>query len=205
MVENPAHTSHPPHASVDILGICRRASDGDKDARRQLMELLFDRIHKTASYLAGNPEDARDIAQTACIEVLLSAGSFRGDASLSYWADRVTLQTGAKLFAKKTRRRHLKEKYFRPATSVMGTEDDDTGRAQVRERLTELLRTLHFKHREVVMLRYIHGYTIKEAAELCNTPVETARGRLKKARAVLKKKVMADPLLRDWVREWTEQ
>ncbi len=204
MVEHYAQTSAAPPDPDAILRICGRVADGDPEAQRQLMDLLFNRIHKTASYLAGNLEDARDIAQTACIEVLMSAGSFRGDASLAYWADRVTLQTGAKIFAKKSRRQKLKEKYFQPPTSIVGTEEEDTGISEVRDRLTLLLRTLNLKHREVVLLRYIHGYTIKEAAALCDIPVETARGRLKKGRSSLKKKVMADPLLREWVREWIE-
>ena len=83
--------------------------------------------------------------------------------------------------------------------------DENAGRAEVRERLTALLRMLKLSQREVVLLRYIHGYTIKEAADLCGIPVETARGRLKKGRAKLKKKVLSDPLLREWVQEWIKQ
>jgi RNA polymerase sigma-70 factor, ECF subfamily len=187
-----------------ILDICRRATGGDADARRRLMELLFDRIHKTASYLAGDLEDARDIAQTACVEVLLSAGSYRGEASLTYWADRVTLQTAAKVFTKKMRRQRIRAAYFHPPLTPKGV-DENVGRVEVRRRLTALLKTLKINQREVVLLRYIHGYTVKEAAELCGIPLETARGRLKKGRAKLKKKVLADPLLSEWVEEWIKR
>lgn len=204
MVDSRAQYSAASPQPDDILDICRRSADGDPDARRRLMELLFDRIHKTASYMTGNRQDATDIAQSACIEVLLSAGSYRGEASITYWADRVTLQTAAKLFTKRTRRQKIRETYFQPPPSAMGAEET-AGRAQVRQRLADLLQTLKLTHREVVLLRYIHGYTIKEAAALCDVPVETARGRLKKGRAVLKKKVLADPLLKQWIREWIEQ
>lgn len=165
------------------------------------MDLLFNRIHKTASYLSGNKEDARDIAQTACVEVLLSAGTYRGEATVAYWADRVTLQTAAKVFAKKTRRQRLREKYLR-APLPMSAADDHAERQAVRERLTVLLHSLKRKQREVVVFRYIHGYTNQEVADLCGIPLETARDRLKKGRAALKKKVMTDPLLGEWIREW---
>ena len=204
MVEHHApKTTKTPELDV-VLDICHRATSGDADARRRLMELLFDRIHKTASYLAEDLEDARDIAQTACVEVLLSAGSFRGEASLSYWADRVTLQTAAKIFTKKTRRQRIRAAYFCPPPTARGV-DENASRVEVRHRLTALLKTLKVSHREVVLLRYIHGYTIKEAAELCGIPLETARGRLKKGRAKLRKKVMADALLRNWVEEWIKR
>jgi RNA polymerase sigma-70 factor (ECF subfamily) len=184
-----------------VLDICRRVAEGDEDAQRRLMEILFNHIHRTASYLAGDLEDARDIAQTACVEVLLAAGSYRGDASLAYWADRVTLQTAAKILKKKTRRQRLRAAYFQPPAPVKGT-DEHADRAEVRCRLTALLQALKLSQREVVLLRYVHGYTIKEAAELCGIPVETARGRLKKGRLKLKKKVVTDPLLKEWVKEW---
>jgi RNA polymerase sigma-70 factor (ECF subfamily) len=80
-----------------------------------------------------------------------------------------------------------------------------TGRAEVRQHLATLISALKLKQREVVLLRYVHGYTNKETAELCGIPLETARDRLKKGRAALKKKVMADPLLKEWVREWIER
>jgi RNA polymerase sigma factor (sigma-70 family) len=83
--------------------------------------------------------------------------------------------------------------------------DENVDHAEVRHRLAALLKTLKINQREVVMLRYILGYTVKEAAELCGVPVETARSRLRKGRARLKQKVMADPLLKEWVQEWIMQ
>lgn len=187
----------------EILRICRHAADGDSEAKRRLMDLLFNRIHKTASYLSSNLEDGRDIAQMACVEVLLSAGSYRGESTLTYWADRVTLQTAAKFFAKKSRRRRLRERYLQP-TSVAASFNDYLGRNEIRDRLTTLLRALKQKQREVVIFRYIHGYTNQEVADLCGIPLETARDRVKRGRVVLKKKMLKDPLLSEWIREWAE-
>ena len=189
--------------SDEILKICRRVAGGDNEAKRELMELLFNRIHKTASYLSCNLEDGRDIAQMACVEVLLSAGSYRGESSLAYWADRVTLQTAAKVFTKRSRRQKLRERFLQPTTAAASL-DEHAGRKAVRDRLTSLLRALKHKQREVIVFRYIQGYTNQEVADLCGVPLETARDRLKKGRAVLKKKVMNDPLLSEWIREWAE-
>lgn len=186
------------------MAICRLAADGDEDARRRMMELLFNHIHKTASYLAGDLEDARDIAQIACVEVLQSAGSYRGEASLSYWADRVTIQTAAKILKKKKRRKKLRDIYLRPPPLMSGV-DEHVDRTEIRTRLASSLQGIKHDLREVVVLRYIHGYTSKETAELCGIPVETVRGRLKRGRSKLKKRVMTDPLLKEWIQGWLEK
>lgn len=204
MVEYTAKRSAALLVTEDIMDICRRSGNGDADARRRLMELLSKRIHKTAFYLTRNRQEAKDIAQSACIEVLLSAGSFRGDASLGSWADRVTFRTAGNLFAKRARRRKIQETYFMPPPSVSGT-DENADHVEARLRLRSLLQTLKITHREVLVLQYIHGYTIKETAEFWGVPVETARCRLKKARVVFKKKVLKDPLLKEWVEDWIER
>ncbi|MBN2718068.1 MAG: sigma-70 family RNA polymerase sigma factor [Deltaproteobacteria bacterium] len=188
----------------DVLQICRLSAEGDEKARRQLMEMLYERIHRTASYVSANLEDAKDIAQVACVEVLLSAGSYRGEASLQYWADRVTIQTAAKMFTKRKRRQNLREKFLQPSAQPMAT-DEQIERSVVRNRLTEYLHEMKHKQREAVVLRYIHGYTNQQVADLCGIPLETARARLKKGRAELKKRVLKDPLLAAWVKEWGEQ
>jgi len=204
MVEHCANTPVSVPDMKDILDICQRAAVGDEEGRKKLMGLLFNRIHRTASYLSESIEEAEDVAQTACIEVLASAGMFRGDSSLHRWADRVTIFTAAKMIQKKTRRQRLWETYFQPPEPPPGV-DTTVGRTEVRHRLAALIRKLKYSQREILLLRYIHGYTINEAAEICGIPVETARGRLKKGRTVLKKKVMTDPLLREWIDEWMQQ
>lgn len=186
------------------MAVARRAAEGDAHARCSIMELLFDRIHKTASYLTSSRQEAMDIAQSACIEVLFSLGDYRGESSITYWADRITLKTAAGIFRKKTRRQRIREEFFQPEPEIVGLEET-AGRAEVRSQLTVLLQKMKRKHREILVLRHVHGYSIKETASLCDVPIETARARLKKSRSVLKKKVLSDPILKGWVREWIEE
>ncbi|MBN2718154.1 MAG: sigma-70 family RNA polymerase sigma factor [Deltaproteobacteria bacterium] len=186
-----------------VLEICQSAANGDDDARRKLMELLFDRIHRTASYLADNLEEAEDLAQAACMEVLAYIGTFRGESSLNYWADRVTMFTASKVLSKKARRQRILDNTYQPPGQAQAV-DELAEQTEIRSRLARLLRKLKYSHREVLLLRYVDGYTITEAASLCGIPVETARGRVKKGRAILKRKVMTDPLLKEWIEEWVQ-
>ncbi|MBN2341648.1 MAG: sigma-70 family RNA polymerase sigma factor [Deltaproteobacteria bacterium] len=202
MNENCAKQTDSTAASKAIVDMCRLAAEGNVEAARKLAEMVFNRIHKTASYLASNLSDAEDLAQAACVEVLCSAGSFRGESSLHYWADRVTIQTAAKLLTTTTRRRKIWDRYHQPERTVTGS-DKLTDRAAARHRLAALLSTLKLPQREMLLLCYVHGYTTQEAADVCGIPFETARGRLKKGRSKLKRKVVKDPLLSEWIRDWS--
>jgi len=166
--------------------------------------LLFNRIYKTASYITRDLEEAKDIAQSACVEVLLSAGTYRGDSSVSYWADRVTLQTASKILHKKKRRERILSSFYQPPMFSKGSHERAEA-SEIRDRLAVHMQTLKLNLREIVLLRYVYDYTIKEAAEICGIPLETARGRLKTGRFKLKKRIMNDPILSDWVKEWIEE
>ncbi|MDJ0764374.1 MAG: RNA polymerase sigma factor [Myxococcota bacterium] len=190
----------PEETCVDTgdLALTRAAALGDPKAQRRLLERLFERVRRTMSYMAGGGADAEDLAQTALIQILSSAGSFRGDASLAYWADRVALQTAAKHFARRKRRKYIRESRF-PAPPVAPSAVDETAeRLRAKQRLAELLAMLSEKNRTALTLHYVLGYSIAEMATLCDCPINTIRGRLRQGRKQLKKLVSKDPLLSQW-------
>ena len=47
--------------------------------------------------------DFEDYAQASMIEILQSVGSFRGDASLEKWAERITVRTTMRLLRRNRR------------------------------------------------------------------------------------------------------
>jgi RNA polymerase sigma-70 factor (ECF subfamily) len=65
---------------------------GDPAAYRELVDHFRDRVYNTALALVRNAEDAQDVSQEVFIGVFQSAGSFRGDARLSTWVYRITVQ-----------------------------------------------------------------------------------------------------------------
>lgn len=177
-----------------------RVNSGDPASQAALVDRVLDQVRRTASYLAGGQDDAQDLAQSALIRILRAAGDFRGESTLEYWAERITVHTCAKYFEKNRRRRGLFEKTYRPAPPVMGVEEK-TEAFRARHRLATLLGTLDLKIRTVMVLHYLDGYSIPETADLTDTPVNTVRGRLQEGRKKLKKKILNDPLLRVWVKE----
>jgi RNA polymerase sigma-70 factor, ECF subfamily len=182
------------------LELTRAAAQGDPAARRELVDLLFDRVRRTASFLSGNAADAEDLAQVALVRILSSAGTYQGESSLTRWADRVTVLTAAKELEKKTRRARLfAVKWAAPAPSA--GVDEDTDARRIRSGLVAAVRRLPARNRAAIVLHYFRGYGVAEVAELVDAPINTVRGRLRAGREQLRKLVAADPLLRQWVSE----
>ena len=182
----------------DDLELTRRAAMGDDEARRALVTRLFKRVHRTLSYLSNDPEETRDLAQQALIQILLYSGHFRGDASLEAWADRVSVQTAAKQLEKRARRTRLAQNIWHLPDAVPAV-DEQVSMHECRARLAHLLSQLPYKLREPLVLRYLHGYSMAEICELVNAPLDTVRSRLKAGKKKLEKKLSNDPVMRSFI------
>jgi RNA polymerase sigma-70 factor, ECF subfamily len=183
------------------IEMTQAASRGDASARRDLVDVLMNQVRRTVSYLANPRGDAEDLAQLALIQILNSAGSFRGECTLGYWADRITVRTAMKQFRKRQRRDRLIQTVFPEELPPRRAVDDDVALGQVRIRLSALLDKLSDDRRTAVVLHHIQGYGIAEVAQMTDAPVNTVRDRLRVGRKQLKKRAMADSALRDWIRD----
>lgn len=167
------------------------------------MERLVDRVRRTSSYMSVDSNEADDLAQIALIEVLRSAGSFRGESSVECWADKITARVAVQHLRKRERRRGLFSRFkpSAPKPAPAPSPDDALTTRQVRARVASHLAKLTPERRTAIILRHVHGYSIKEIAEMTDTPINTLRDRLRVARQQLRKRALADPALRDWANQ----
>ena len=181
------------------LALTRRVAAGEPAAQRELICRVMERIQHTCDYLAGT-DDGEDLSQLALIQVVRSAGTFRGESSLLYWVDRVTVRTAAKTFEKHHRRKLLRSSTYVPPLETTDAE----GRAalsQVRRRLRRHFADISEKQRVVVVMHYLYEYEIPEIAELLDLKINAVRSRLRKGLKRLRRSILADPCLREWLRE----
>lgn len=181
------------------LEMTQKAAGGDHNAKRDLVNSLLDQVRRTVSYLSGPDKDADDLTQLALIQILKSAGSFRGECTLNYWADRITVRTSMKQFRKRQRREKLALSMW-PETPLddSGLEDHLASR-QIRVHLSKVLQKLSPERRSVVVLHHLQGYGIAEISEMTGAPINTVRDRLRIGRKQLRKRILTDPSLKDWV------
>ena len=180
----------------DLL-LAEAVARGSVEARRALANRLFDRVRATMSYIADSA-DAEDLAQTALIQILRVADTYRGESAIEVWADRVSVRCALKYFEKTRRRKALTEASWVPANTIDSTEEQ-VARRRTRQRLSALLQELPTDQSLTLVLHYLHGYKIEEIAVIMGTLVNTVRGRLRTARKKMKQKILSDPALGDWI------
>ena len=180
------------------LDLALRAAHRDRQAERDLVDLLRDGVRRTVFYLVGSDRDADDMTQLALIEILLAVGSFRGDCALKYWAERITVRTAMRVLKK----RQKQEAIINDLNSEESCPRDgeaDACRGWLHRRIAQLLKRLSRDCRTALVLHHVQGYEISEIANLTGARVNTVRGRLRRGRKKLSQHIAEDPALREWV------
>jgi RNA polymerase sigma-70 factor, ECF subfamily len=186
--------ARPPDTAAD-LELAGSAASGDRAARHRLVARLIDPLRRTLSYLAASEADAEDLTQSALIRALESAGTYRGDCPLEGWARRIAIRVATRRQHKSRRRRELREASWSPPREAIA-QDEAADRNAIRRRVRDHLQTLPHKQRTALVLHLVEGYTAAEVAAISEVPLGTARDRLLRGRAGLKKKIVSDPELR---------
>jgi RNA polymerase sigma-70 factor (ECF subfamily) len=177
----------------------RRAHAGDPSAQRALIEHLQGSVRRTVFYLAGPYRDIDDLSQLALVEILYAAGTFRGESSLARWAEKITVRTALK-HLKAQRRKDRVADEWQDELPAFQDIDLDVDARRVRMRLAVLMQDLNAACRAAMVLHYVHGYRIPEVADITGAKINTVRGRLKSGRTKLRRRILADTLLREWVK-----
>nr|WP_240741855.1 sigma-70 family RNA polymerase sigma factor [Deinococcus sp. KSM4-11] len=147
-------------------------------------------IHRLAALTVG-PGAADDVVQEVFIALHRGLKAFRGEAQLSTWLHRVTLNACYRALA--TRPTIPFDQALEPAaphSPVRAGEQHD-----LRARLTHALGTLPPDQREAVTLREISGLEYAEIAALTGVELGTVKSRINRGRAALR-----DLLIRAGVR-----
>lgn len=165
-----------------------RARRGDHDAFRQLVERYEDLVASTVTGMLGPGPEAEDIGQNTFIKFYEALDQYRGEGGVAPYLTRIA--TNLALNALDRRKRRHKRLTSRDADNYV-PEPDPNGTRDIRafdkEELThQALQELTPKHRSVVVLRIINGYSTKEAAQILDVPVGTVLSRLHRAQKKLK-------------------
>ena len=164
-----------------------RAQGGDKAAFAALVRAHQNEVYTLARRLVGDPHLAADIAQETLIRAWRALPRFRGDAALSTWLHRITVNTA--WTQKKRARRHLVESIDEAAeiadTPGAGTPEIAGELLELRGRLRSALYELPASQRQVVILKDVYGWSHAEIASSMDISVTAAKVRLHRARARL--------------------
>jgi RNA polymerase sigma-70 factor (ECF subfamily) len=184
------------------LSLAQAAAAGDVHAQRELVTRLLPRVRRTVGWLVGADRDADDFVQLALVEVLRSAGGFRGESSLETWADRIAVRTARHALRKRRDREMVV--VAEPRDDSGATGDADAGQL-LRRDVARALSCVPAERRVCLVLKLVYQYSVAEIAEMTGARVNTVRDRLRVGRRELRKAALRDPALRAFIAGWGVQ
>lgn len=137
---------------------------------------------------AGNKMEADDILQEAFIKIFTKIKYFRNEGSLEGWIRRTIINTAINFYRRNARNSRMLD--------VSGMELSNNFEPSFydslsKEEILKLVQDLPNGYRTVFNLNVIEGYTHKEIGVMLGISDNTSKSQLTRARAILKKKVLA--------------
>ena len=161
---------------------------GDEQAFEVLVNRYKKMVARTVKGILGNSAFSEDVGQEVFIKLYYSLSSFRGDAKLSTYIQKIAVnltineQKRRKRFFSLFSRQEDNELYEYDVAS-----DDAENKRDAKVTVEKALETLEPKFRAVVVMRMLQGYSTKETAEILELPTGTVLSRLSRAQEQLRK------------------
>lgn len=172
---------------ADDACLTARAANADPAAQKALVLRLMGRVQRLSRSLLRSAADASDASQVSMIQILKSAGNYRGEGTLESWADRIVFRTAMRFYGAQRRARGAGP----PEDSVSFVRPISDPAVLVGEYLSWLSEP----QQTVLLMRHVFGHTTDEIAEILGVSPNTVKDRLLRARATLRRLMRREQLV----------
>ncbi|MFF4474780.1 RNA polymerase sigma factor SigM [Streptomyces sp. NPDC001599] len=176
------------HDGVTDQELLARHVEGDPDAFGELVRRHRDRLWAVALRTLGDREEAADAVQDALVSAYRAAHTFRGQAAVTTWLHRITVNACLDRVRKAASRKTAPvddterlEQLLEPHESASAPAE----RNDLHRQLLEALGTLPADQRAALVLVDMQGYPVAEAARILDVPSGTIKSRCARGRARL--------------------
>ncbi len=186
-------------AYLEDIVLVDRCLDGQEVAARDLFRRHRARVHGSLYRVLGSNTDMEDLLQEVFVQVFGSLRSWRAEASLATWIDRIAVRVAW---------RSIGRRRARPPEEELGDHDaiaPEVGGSRAvhaREgvrRLYAALATLSPSARIAFALHEIDGRPLAEVATVTGASLTATKLRVWRARRALHALAAADPVLREFL------
>lgn len=199
--------SEPEPAAADapeaLLALARRAAAGDAQATQRLLRAVSPQVLRVVrAVLGASHPDTEDIVQEVLLGLLRALGDFRGESSVAYFASCIAFRRAleAKRRTQDVNRWLEQFQRFQQASGEQPLPPSEAAAIDLRrELLAHLMTELPKAQAEALALRAVTGLSIEKIAEASACPANTVRSRLRLAKEALRRRIMADPRLREYL------
>jgi len=188
--ETPSAAS-PRSAAIELA---RTAAAGDVRATRRLLELVAPRVARTVRAVMGaRHAEVEDAAQLALIGFVQALPSFRGECDPSQFAARIAVRTAGAV--RRRARTRLGTLDLSADVDTLEAPPEEIESARRKAFIRGLLDGLPEEQSEVLVLRIMLGWALKDIATTSGAPLNTVRSRLRLAKEALRRRIADDPVL----------
>jgi RNA polymerase sigma-70 factor (ECF subfamily) len=170
-----------PAASVD-----RAAADA---AFVELMRRYRDKVFRLAVSILGQgfAPEAEDVAQDVMLRVHRSLHTFRGDSQVGSWIYRITFNHALNVKDRvRFRAPHIGDDVLATRPAMTAGPDDELERTERRRAVLAGIEALPEVYQSALRLHYWLGASVAEIAAMLDTPENTVKSYLYRARQLLR-------------------
>lgn len=169
--------------------IIRSIAGGDLGAFRELYGLYCDKVYNTAISYTQNAPDAEEVTQDVFTNIFLNASKFKGQAALSTWIYRITVNTSLN---------HIKSKkrfsFLTFGSPSMDEPDFDHPGILLEKKehartLFKVINSLPANQKTAFILSFVEGLSRQEVADIMEMSLKAIESLLQRAKNNLREKL----------------
>jgi len=165
------------------MAVIQQCISHDPDACYELFSQFNRKIFNTAYRILGEEASAEDALQETMLNVYRGISNFRGDAKISTWISRITINVCLGMLRKEKKRKFIElddeSSLDLPAeTTAFSDPLTYTSREELKSHIQHTFDRMTGKQAVVVRLHDMEGNTIQEIAKIIRCPVGTVKSRL---------------------------
>ena len=167
--------------------VVRAVLRGDVEAFGLLVDRYQDEFTAYAKQMTGSLDEAADVVQESFVRAYRSLATCREPARFKGWLFRIVSNQCKTHMARRKRRRTTPLSSMEPMSVPAEGSADRTAEANdLRRELKRALEALTDEQREAVILKYLHGLSLEEMADVLSATVPAIKMRLKRGREALR-------------------
>jgi RNA polymerase sigma-70 factor (ECF subfamily) len=165
---------------------------GEREASERAFETLVKRhgpmVLGICRHILSRDQDAEDAFQATFLTLARKAGTIRDRQVLVCWLHEVAYRTALQARTRTNRRRLIERQAMALCGAGYALDDPDEplSSGELRPVLYKEMNELPSKYGVLVVLGYMEGKTNQEVADLLKLPIGTVKGRLSRARDMLR-------------------
>ncbi len=169
------------HDTSDHELLRRYADEGAEDAFTELVRRHCNLVWAAARRVSGNPDLARDVAQTVFTDLARKAKQLPAGTVLAGWLYRAACQAASNQVRAETRRAHWEQKSMSNTELPSDPSAETRAAEDLQPVLDAALATLPELDRDAVVLRFLAGRSFAEVGAVLGTTDDAAQKRVSRA------------------------